>query len=202
MEEVKDPTRNSLKADFYDISHSDIDSSLEMYFQETGYSFRSRKYIEVTYYAILKMRKNGSWMVQEAVEASEVEMFDKEELITVLIEKIVSKKESRKVYLTMIAIAIVITIPFIVYGVIVLGIGIRDDLSQYILGGIIIALFLPPACCVVDRNLKKIDRILYSTRANYIQILQKRMDAEENPYTKKGIVNRIERLKAQGTPYT
>ena len=202
MDKEKSHTMNSLKADFYDTSHSDIDSSLKLYFGDAEYSFKSRKYIETTYYAMLKMRKNGTWMVHEAVEASEVEMFDEDELITVLIEKIVSKREGRKVFITLLAFACVISIPIIVYGVIVLGIGARDDIMQYVLGGIIIALTIPFGCFVSNRSHNKIDGILYSTRANYIQILQKRMDAEENDYTKQRFVNRIKRLKARSTSYT
>ncbi len=202
MEEERYPSKNSLKAEFYDTSHPDVDSSLEMHFREAEYSFKSGKYIEVTDYAILKMKKNGSWTVHEIVEASEIELFDDEELITVLIEKIVSKKETRKATFTLFALALIICIPVFVIAFTELGIGILDDVWTYILIAIIMAFVIPISCVIFSRSMRKIDQILYSTRSDFIQTLQKRADAEEKEYVKRGFVTRIERLKAQGTPYT
>jgi hypothetical protein len=203
LEEEKDLTQNSLKADFYDISHSDIDSSLQMYFGNNEYCFKSRKCVEATYYAILKMRKNGKWMVQEAVESSEVEMYNEDELITALIEKIISKKESRKPFLILTIIGIIILIPILFVGYTVLGPETMTEYGMsYIITGIVVVLLLPFACVIGNRKQRRIDRILYSTRVDYLQILQKQADAEDNEYIAREIVKRIERLKSQGTLYT
>ena len=139
-------TRDMMKADFYDISHPDVDNGLRMYFNDDEYCFKSRKYDEVMYYAILKKRDNSTWKVLENVESSEVDMFNDDDLNTAIIEKIVSKRESRKPFILIAIIGLIILIPVLIIGYTVLGLDTMTEYGMgYIITGIVMVPLLPVA---------------------------------------------------------
>lgn len=194
-EEISKPSVSDLQSiSFYDTSHPDIDSGLESYFGDEDYCFKSRKMNDSEYYAILRMRR-GMWHVTKTFEQAAISLFDTEELITYLIDQILGTKVQRRAVLTIFGLTFVIAIPIVLYSVIVIGIGSNDDFQQFIVAGIIMVIIVPIACVLINRSNMKLAETLYAAKPNYIQVLEKLAEVEEQPFIKQAIEKRVEKLK-------
>jgi hypothetical protein len=104
-------------------------------------------------------------------------------------------KSMRKRLLIIFILLFVISIPIAFFSFTVLGIGINDDFGKFLIFGGVTVAYIPLACILMSGAERSVDKALYASRPNFTQVLQKMMDLKEEPYEKRAIQKRIDRLQ-------
>ncbi len=175
-----------------EISHSDIDSILTTHLG-SNFCYKRREANEsVTH--ILKKMKGNDWVDHLTIEDDDVKGFDNEDIATFIIHKVMWNRRSHRTTGIILLLMFIIGVPVMFY--IDHSLGITDP---YSLPGVLtgIAVMFPFfLLCGIWSNYdeKSVDNQLYSTRSNFITVLRKMKELEENEVKKAIIEGRIQRL--------
>ncbi|MFX1483833.1 MAG: hypothetical protein ACFFCP_11675 [Promethearchaeota archaeon] len=176
-----------------DTSHPDIDSALEMHLG-TDFSYKTKVVDGETIHQIMRLKK-GQWTLQFTVPDEDVRTFDNEEMATYLIHYISRDRAIKRRLIGIVIAFLVIAVPIFLFSYLVLGIGVQDDFQVFLIVGGTSVVFISVFCIVMSSVERTIDRRVYSSRSNFIDMLQKMMDQAEEPYEKGAIEQRIRRLE-------
>ena len=180
--------------DSSETSHPDIDSALEMHLGPNDFSYKTRIKNGTTEHLVMQSKKE-KWKIYLRIDDEEVRKFEPEEIATYIIFQVKLGKSMRKRLLIIFILLFVISIPIALFSFIVLGIGVNDDFEKFlILGGVTVA-YIPLACILMSGAERSVDRVLYTSRPNFIQVLQKMMEQKDSLYEKRALQNRIKRLQ-------
>jgi hypothetical protein len=175
-------------------SHPDIDSALEMHLGSDDFSYKTRTVNESTQHLVMRLKK-GLWKVHFTIDDEEVKAFDSDELATFLIHQVSMNRAIKRRLIGFLVLFFVIVVPVALYSVIVLGIGTHDDFEKFLIAGGLTAVFIPVFCILLNSAERSVDRRVYNTRHNFIDVLQKMMDLKETPYQKRALEQRLQRLQ-------
>lgn len=175
-------------------SHPDIDSALELHVGGDDFSYKTRTVDGTTEHLVMRLRK-GHWKVHHRIDDDEVKTLDSEEMATFLIHKVKMSRAIRRRFIAIIILFLVVAIPVVAYSVLVLGIRITDDFEIFLITGGVLVLLLPIICIMMSSAQRSVDDGVYAIRPNLIEVFEKTMDLIEEPYPKKPLEQRIQRLQ-------
>ena len=178
----------------FETSHPDIDSALEMHIGSGDFSYKTNTVKGKTEHLVM-LQKKDQWKVYHRIDDEEVKNFEPEEMATYLILQVRLDKSMRKRLLIIFILLFVTSIPIAFFSFTVLGIGVNDDFGKFLIFGGFTVAYIPLACILMSGAERSVDKALYASRTNFIQVLQKMMDLKEEPYGKRAIQERIDRLQ-------
>ncbi len=178
----------------HEVSYPDIDSALEMYVGSGDFSFKTRTVDGTTQHLVMRL-KNDLWKAHLKIADEEVKNFDDEELATFLIHQVKMDRAIKRRLLGLIAVFLVVMVSVALYSILILGIGTTDDFETFLIAGGVSVAFIPVFCILMSSAESSVDDSVYAVRPNFIQVLKKMMDLKENPYQKRALEKRIERLQ-------
>jgi len=178
----------------YEVTHPDIDSALEMYIGSDDFSYKSRIVDGTTQHLVMRLKK-GRWKVHLKIGDEEVKNFDDEELATFLIHQVKMDRAIKRRLFVIILVFLVVIVSVALYSMMILGIGTIDDFETFLIAGGVSVAFIPIFCILMSAAERSVDDSVYAIHPNLIQVLNKMMDLKENPYQKRALEKRIERLK-------
>ncbi len=193
---MDDESRNADTQDeaAHEVSHPDIDSALEMYVGSGDFSYKTRIVEGTTQHLVMRL-KNDLWKVYLKIDAEEVKNFDDEELATFLIHQVKMDRAIKHRLFGLIVVFLVVMVSVALYSILILGIGTTDDFETFLIAGGVTVAFIPVFCILMSSAERSVDDSVYAVRPNFIQVLKKMMDLKENPYQKRALEKRIERLQ-------
>jgi hypothetical protein len=175
-------------------SHPDIDSAFEMHLGFGDFSYKTRTVNGTTEHLVMRLKKD-QWKVHLRIDDDEVKTFDTEEMATFLIHQVKMNRAIKRRLFGIILVFIVVIVSVALYSVLILGIGTTDDFETFLIAGSISVVFIPVFCILMSSAERSVDDSVYAIRPNFIEVLQKMMDSKDNPYQKKGVEQRIQRLR-------
>ncbi|MFW9835172.1 MAG: hypothetical protein ACFFEK_14325 [Candidatus Thorarchaeota archaeon] len=175
-------------------SHPDIDSALEMHLGPDDFSYKTRTMNGTTEHLVMRLKKE-KWKIHLRIDDEEITNFEPEEIATYIILQVKLDKSMKKRFLIIFLLLIVMTLSITYFSFTVLGIGVNDDFRKFLIFGGIIGAFIPLACILTRGAEHSVDKALYASRPDFIQVLQKMMEQKESPYEKRSLQNRINRLQ-------
>jgi hypothetical protein len=174
--------------------HPDIDSALEMHLGSDDFSYKTRTTNGTTEHLVMQLKKEN-WKIYLCIDDEEVKNFEPEEIATYIIFQVKLGKSMRKRLLIIFILLFAISIPIAFFSFTVLGIGVNDDFEKFLILGGVTVVYIPLACILMSGAERSIDKAIYASRPNFIQVLQKMMEQKESPYEKRALQNRINRLQ-------
>ncbi len=174
-------------------SHPDIDRAIEIHLGSDDFCYKTIE-VDGSTTHLIKKRKKRPWKDQITFEDKDVKGFDNEEMVTFLILKISMDRVSKRTMGVMLVLYFIIGVPVTWYISIALGYIDPYSFAGLLLGG---AVMVPFVCiCYIWSNSaeRSVDDRLYSTRSNFITVLQKMKDLKEAEFQKKDLEERIRRL--------
>lgn len=178
----------------YEISHPDIDSTLELYLGPDDFSYKKRRTNGGIEHLVMRLKK-GKWKTHLRIKNEEVKSFDSEEMATFLIHQIKMDRSIKRRLFVLFLVFIVVIISVALYSILILGIGTIDDFEVFLISGGVTVAFIPVFCILTSSAERSVDERVYALRPNFIEVLQKMMDLKEEPFQKRGFKQRIERLQ-------
>ena len=178
----------------FGISHPDIDSTLELYVGVGDFSYKTRMVDGATEHLIMKLKK-GHWKVHLKIDDEEVKNFDNEEMATFLVHQVKMDRAIKRRLFGLIIVFIAVIVSVALYSVMILGIGTTDDFETFLIAGGVSVAFIPVFCILMSSAERSVDDSVYAILPNFMEVLQKMMDSKDNPYQKRGIEQRIQRLR-------
>ena len=175
-------------------SHPDIDSALEVYVGSGDFSYKTRVVDGVTEHLVMKMKSN-KWQVHLTIKDDEVRTFDTDEMTTFLIHQIHMDRAIKRRVLGLILLAFAISIPVVIYSVVVLGLQSTDDFEKFLIAGGLTVAMIPVFCFTMSSAERSVDDRVYAVRPNLIDVFRKMIDLKDNPYEKQPLEKRIQRLQ-------
>lgn len=196
VDNLEDESRNAGFQDdsAFGISHPDIDSTLELYVGVGDFSYKTRMVDGTTEHLIMKLKK-GHWKVHLKIDDDEVKNFDNEEMATFLVHQVKMDRAIKRRLFGLILVFIVVIVSVALYSVMILGIGTTDDFETFLIAGSVSVAFIPIFCILMSSAERSVDDSVYAVRPNFIEVLNKMMDLKEEPYQKRPLEQRIERLQ-------
>jgi len=196
VDTLEDESRNAGFQDdsAFGISHPDIDSTLELYVGVGDFSYKTRMVDGTTEHLIMKLKK-GHWKVHLKIDDDEVKNFDSEEMATFLVHQVKIDRAIKRRLFGLILVFIVVIVSVALYSVMILGIGTSDDFETFLIAGSVSVAFIPIFCILMSSAERSVDDSVYAVRPNFIEVLNKMMDLKEEPYQKRPLEQRIERLQ-------
>lgn len=178
----------------FETSHPDIDSALEMHIGSGDFSYKTRTTEGKTEHLVM-LQKKDQWKIYRRIDDEEVKNFEPEEMATYIILQVKLDKSMRRRLLAIFILLFVVSLPVTFFSFNVLGIGVNDDFGKFLIAGGVTVVFIPLACILMSGAERSVDKALYASRPNFTQVLQKMMDLKEEPYEKRAIQKRIDRLQ-------
>ncbi len=177
-----------------EISHPDIDSALEMYLGSDDFSYKTRVTEGVTEHLLMRLKK-GVWKIHFTIDDKEVKTFEDDEKATFLIHQVLMDRALKRRLIGVLLSFFVIAVPIFLYSVIFLGIEVQDDLQKFLIAAGFTLAFIPIFCILMSSAERSVDKRVYNARLNFIVVLQKMIDLEEEPYQKRALEKRLQRLQ-------
>ncbi len=176
-----------------EISHPDIDSALEMYLGSDDFSYKTRETEGVTEHLLMRLKK-GVWKIHFIIDDKEVKTFEDDEKATFLIHQVLMDRALKRRLIGTLLSFFVIAVPVILYSIIFLGIEVQDDLQKFLIAAGVTLAFIPICCILMSSAERSVDKQVYATRSNLVEVLQKMIDLTDEPYVKRAIKKRLQRL--------
>jgi len=173
-------------------SFSDIDSALTTYLGSDFCYIRREINGSITH--ILKKKKNEAWADQLTIDDSEVKGFDNEEIATFLIHKVLWDRRNQRTGGIIFLLMFIVGVPVIFILDLALGITDSYSLPGILVGGGVLLPFICLLGCASGPDEREVDNQVYSIRPNFIAVLRKMKEHEENEMKKGFIEERIQRL--------
>lgn len=178
----------------FEISHPDVDSALEMYVGFGDFSYKTRTVDGTTEHLVMRLKKD-QWKVHLRIDDDEVKTLDTEEMITFLLLQLKMDRAMKRRHVLTFILFIVVFIPIALYSVLVLGIDTTNDFENFLIAGGVTVAFIPVFCFLMSSAERSVDNSLYASRSNFKEVLQKMIDLKEEPYQKRALEKRLQRLQ-------
>jgi hypothetical protein len=159
----------------FETSYPDIDSALEMHLGPDDFSYKTRTMNGTTEHLVMQSKKE-KWKIHFRIDDEEVKNLEPEEIATYIILQVKLVKSMRKKLLIIFILLFAIFLPIAIFSFTVLGIGVNDDFGKILIPGGVIVVFIPFACILMSGAERSVDKALYASRPNFIQVLQKMVE--------------------------
>ena len=175
--------------------HPDIDSALEMHIGTGDFSYQTKVIDGEKVHRIMRM-KNNQWKLDFTIDDEEVRTLDHDELTTFLVHQIQMNQAIKRRIILFIVLALAVTIPVVIYSLLILGIQDTDYFEKFLIAGGLTVIFIPVACFMLSSTERSVDASVYAIRPNLTDVFRKQIELKEHPYEKESLEKRIERFRS------